>query len=165
MFRTFIIAVLAFSVGAIITYLALVIGVITVWDLTGVHDQDGGGAMALGLVIGPICAVFGGIICAILVPIWVAKRRGHVGPQTAEEKRRDISRLCVVGGTIFGGYIGYKTVYFIFWLMRPISIDSYWIVMMLTWAPTIAMALGALAGGLIVYRLTCGSKINLQKSN
>lgn len=158
MFRTFIIAVLAFAVGAIITYLTIVVGVIAVWDFMNVHDQDGGGAMALGLVIGPICAVIGGLICAVLVPLWVAKRRGHVGPQTVEEKSRDIRRLCVVGGMIFGGYIGNKTVQFAFWLMRPISIDSYWIVMMLTWAPTVAMVLGALAGGLVLNRITRVSK-------
>ena len=66
MFRTFIIAVLAFIVGTIITYLAVVIGVTVLWDVMGVHDQDGGGAMALGLVIAPICAVIGGVIGGVV---------------------------------------------------------------------------------------------------
>ena len=92
MFRTFIFAGLGFVGGAIVTYLTVVIGVITAWELMGHHDQDGGGAMALGLVIGPFCAVIGGVICAFLVPIWVARRRGPTGPQTAAEKSREMRR-------------------------------------------------------------------------
>ena len=154
MFRIFVIAVLGFIVGAIVTYLAVVIGVTTVWELLGKHDQDGGGAMALGLVVGPFCAVIGGIFFAGLVPTLVARRRGHTGPQTAEEKSRDLRRFCIVGGAVVGGYIGYNIVHFVFWMLRPISIDSYWIVLVLSWAPTIVMALAAIAGGLIVRRLT-----------
>ena len=33
-----------------------------------------------------------GVICAVLVPIWVARRRGPTGPQTAAEKSRDMCR-------------------------------------------------------------------------
>ena len=164
MFRTFIIAVLAFIVGAIITYLTIVVGVIAAWDLTGVHDQDGGGAMALGLVIGPVCAVIGGVICAVFVPIWVAKRRGHTGPQTTEEKRRDMRRFFIIGGALVGGYLGHQVSEFIFWFVSPISLDSRWKVLAITWVPTILMALSAIAGGLIVHRLSRSSKNDLSKT-
>ena len=165
MFRTFIIAVLAFIVGSIISYLAVVIGVTSVWDFMGVHDQDGGGAMTLGLVVAPACAVIGGVVFAVLVSMWMAKRRGHTGPQTAEKKRQDIRRFSVVGGALVGGYIGHQVSEYIFWYVSPISLDSRWKVLAITWMPTLIMALSAIAGGLIVHRLSRSSKNDVSKTN
>lgn len=62
MFRTFFIPILGFIAGAVITYLAVVIGTTVVWDLLDVHDQDGGGAMTLIFMVGPVFAFFGGIL-------------------------------------------------------------------------------------------------------
>jgi hypothetical protein len=65
-FRSFFISILGFIAGAVVTYLAVVIGTTVVWDLLDVHDQDGGGSMALGFIIGPFFALFGGIVGVFL---------------------------------------------------------------------------------------------------
>lgn len=61
MFRKFFIPLLGFIAGAVITYLAVVIGTTFLWDILNVHDRDGGDTMALAFMIGPFIALFGGI--------------------------------------------------------------------------------------------------------
>ena len=81
MLRTLGFAVLGFVLATIATYLVVVVGTTVVWDILDVHDQDGGGAMALGLVIGPICALIGGLLGAVLLPTWLAGRAARKPPQ------------------------------------------------------------------------------------
>ena len=72
--RVFIGIVFGFIAGAIVNYFALMVGY-SVWiDLFKVHDQDGGGAMAMGLIIGPVVALICGIIAAIFCGVRVAQR-------------------------------------------------------------------------------------------
>lgn len=75
MLRAIRFGILGFFLAAIATYLVVVVGTSVVWDIMGVHDQDGGGAMALGLVIGPVCALIGGMVGAVMLPVWLAGRR------------------------------------------------------------------------------------------
>jgi hypothetical protein len=156
MFRTFIIAVLGFAVGAALTYFVVVFGVLAWWNLLNIHDQDGGGAMALGLVIGPFCAVIGGIVAAFLAAVWDAKRRRNSPPATDEENSRDMRRFSIIGGAIVGGIIGHSVVRFGFWLVSPIQFDRYWKVWMHAWLPTIAILLGVVIGGLLARKLIKG---------
>ena len=153
MFRTFIYAGLAFVVGAMAAYLAVVVGISVVWDLFNVHDQDGGGHMALGLVIGPFFALIGGMVSAIIFVIWNGGRKNRLPPATNEEKGRDTRRFFVLGGAIVGGYIGRFVVRTGFLLASPISYDSLWKVWAASWLPMLGIALGALLGGWIVHRL------------
>jgi MFS family permease len=165
MFRTFVIAVLSFIVGAISTYFVVVVGVAMLWDLMEVHDQDGGGLMALGLLIGPVCAAIVGIICAIFVPIRVAKRRGHAAPATAEEKRRDLRRIFLTCGTVGSGLIGYKIGRLMFWFLVPSSIGNRWKFLAISWTPTVMMLLCAVAGALIVHCVMRLPKSDHPKAN
>jgi hypothetical protein len=80
MLRALGFGILGFILAAIATYLVVVVGTSIVWDILGVHDQDGGGAMALGLVIGPICALIGGMLGAVLLPMWLAGRKSNDPP-------------------------------------------------------------------------------------
>jgi hypothetical protein len=80
MLRALGFGVLGFIVAAIATYLVVVVGTSIVWDIMGVHDQDGGGAMALGLVIGPVCALIGGMLGAVLLPMWISGRADRKPP-------------------------------------------------------------------------------------
>ena len=77
MFRTFICAGLAFVAGAVATYLVVVVGASVVWALFNVHDQDGGGQMALGLVIGPFFALIGGMVSTVIFLIWNGGRKNR----------------------------------------------------------------------------------------
>jgi|APLow6443716910_1056828.scaffolds.fasta_scaffold64274_2 hypothetical protein len=81
MLRALGFGILGFFVTAIATYLVVVVGTSVVWDIMGVHDQDGGGAMALGLVIGPVCALIGGMVGAVMLPVWLESRRAKRQPE------------------------------------------------------------------------------------
>jgi len=81
MLRALGFGILGFFVAAFATYLVVVVGTSVVWDIMGVHDQDGGGAMALGLVIGPVCALIGGMVGAVMLPTWLASRKARQGSE------------------------------------------------------------------------------------
>lgn len=146
-------AVLGFIGFAIITYLAVVIGTSVVWDLTGVHDQDGGGAMALGLVIGPMVALLGGIIGMIALPVWMGKRMANRPPPSPEAAIADRGRMIIAGVALVGGYLGVKIVDLAFWLASPIEFDSYWKAWAVSWLPWLGFVAAALASGLIARRV------------
>jgi hypothetical protein len=148
LFRTFIIAVLAFAVAAAATYAAVLFGTLAVWEMMGVRDRDGGGTMALGLVIGPVAAVFGGVIAAAIAAVVAERRRRNGPPSSVEDKRRDKYRLIAAGGAIAGAFAGHYLASFGFWLASPIRFDSYWKVWALSWLPTLLTAAGAIAGAL-----------------
>lgn len=73
--RVFFWSVLGFIAGAIASYIALMVGYSVYLDLFGVHDQDGGGAMAMGLVIGPVIALLCGIVTAVICGLRAAEPR------------------------------------------------------------------------------------------
>jgi hypothetical protein len=152
MFRTFLIAVLGFVAGAVITYVPVVAGALWVWQLTGVHDQDGGGAMTLGLVIGPFFGALGGIAGTFLALVLDKRRRRNAPPQGDAERHRDTRRFFILGAVIAGGFAGHYAAQIGFWFASPIQIDSLWKVRAITWLPTLATGLGALAGGLWMRR-------------
>ena len=152
MLRSVLVAAFGFVAGTIATYLAVMIGVTTVWSLAGVHDQDGGGTMALGLVIAPMIAVTGGIASAALVLVWDARRRRNAPIQTDGERSRDTRILFIIGGAIAGGLIGRQIILFGFGFLNAGFTDSYWKVVVITWLPTMAFVLGALAGGMRMRR-------------
>lgn len=154
MFRTFIILLLAFVLGAVATYIIVVGGTIVAWDLMRVHDQDGGGAMALGLVIGPVCAIAGGVLAAFIALLRTARASADRPPQPDVEKRRDRHRLLVAGAAIIGGFVARQITHAIFWIVAPVGYDSWWKVQIVIWTPTIMMVLGALAAGYFVHAVT-----------
>ena len=50
---------------------------------------------------------------------------------------------------IAGAIIGHFAARAGFWFTGPIAFDSYWQAWALSWVPTLAILLGALAGGLV----------------
>lgn len=73
--RVFLWAALGFVLGAVAGYAAPMFGYSVYIDLFKVHDQDGGGAMAMGLIIGPAVGLFCGLVTAILFALRAAFRR------------------------------------------------------------------------------------------
>ena len=73
--RVFIGCLLGFIAGAVVSYFALMVGYSVYVDLFKVHDQDGGGAMAMGLIIGPLVALICGIVAAIFCGVRLAQQR------------------------------------------------------------------------------------------
>jgi hypothetical protein len=150
MFRTFVVVILGFLGFTIVTYLVVVVGVSLVWEILGVHDQDGGGAMALGLVIGPAVALVGGIIGAIVTYLWYSKRKRTQPPAGPAETRRDTKRFAILAGAVAGGFVGHYLAQFGFWLASPIQFDTYWKAWAVSWLPLLVTLLGATGGGFAV---------------
>lgn len=74
--RVLLWSVLGFVAGTVATYAAIMIGYGVYIDLfRGGHDQDGGGAMAMGLIIGPVVALICGIVAAFACGLRAAQRR------------------------------------------------------------------------------------------
>jgi len=73
--RVIVWSLLGFIGGTIISYIAIMVGYSVYLDLFMVHDQDGGGAMAIGLVIGPVFALLLGIVTAVVCGVLAAQRR------------------------------------------------------------------------------------------
>lgn len=71
----FVWSVLGFIAGTIVSYIAIMVGYSVYIDLAGVHDHDGGGAMTIGLVIGPVVALLFGIVTAVICGVRAAQRR------------------------------------------------------------------------------------------
>lgn len=142
MLRTIIVALLGIFAGMVLTYIAVVGGTAVVWDLAGVHDQDGGGMMALGLVIAPVIALIGGLVCAFLAVAWDARRR-DTPTQTPEARAQDTYRLFIAGGAIAGAMIGHMLGGLFFYYTGLIRLDY----LLAAWLPTILTLLGALVGG------------------
>jgi hypothetical protein len=133
--------------------MAVTLGTLLVWQWLGIHDQDGGGYMALGLVIGPFFALVGGIVGAILFAMLALRRRRNAPPASTDDNRRDMHRFIIIGGAIAGGIIGHYAAQLGLWFASPIRFDSYWKVWAISWIPTMVALLGALAGGLFVRRV------------
>jgi hypothetical protein len=148
-----LLCLVGFIIGAIVTYLVVVISTIFVWDLMGVHDQNGGGAMALGLVIGPAIALIGACVGAILLPAWLGKRLANRPPPTRAEAIADRGKLIIAGTALVGGFVGTKFIDFGFWLASPITFDNYWKAWAVSWLPSLGFLAGALVCGLLAHRV------------
>lgn len=72
--RVLLWSILGFVAGAVAGYAALMIGYSIYVELFRVHDQDGGGAMAMGLIVGPIVALLCGFAAAIAAGVRAAGR-------------------------------------------------------------------------------------------
>jgi hypothetical protein len=73
--RVFFWSVAGFVAGTIASYVAAMVGYSVYGSLFRVHDHDGGGAMAMGLIIGPVLALLCGLVTAIICGLRAAQLR------------------------------------------------------------------------------------------
>ncbi len=74
MLRAFFLSLTAFLTVTTIVYLALVVGVLTYWEMTGYQDREGAGSMGLIFILGPGLALPLGLIAAIITFVKTRKR-------------------------------------------------------------------------------------------
>jgi hypothetical protein len=72
--RKVLLIFLCFLGGAIVTYLAVVAGLLWHAQLNQIVDRDGGMTMGIIFIIGPIAAAHGGLIAALVIPAWLRRR-------------------------------------------------------------------------------------------
>lgn len=73
--RVFFWSVAGFIAGTIASYIAIMVGYSVYGGLFKIHDHDGGGAMAMGLIIGPVFALLCGIVSAVICGVRAARPR------------------------------------------------------------------------------------------
>lgn len=153
MYRAFILSLLAFLAGTAATYLAILIGVTTFWEMTGVHDRDGGGAMALAFVIGPALALPAGLAIAIFT--WVRLRR-RAGPSDAASMHKDRRKFAIFGAAVAGWIIGLYLARLAVQL-AAMTYDTWWKAALHAWLPDIVAVICAVMAGFLAARLARGA--------
>lgn len=71
--RVFLLSLLGFVLGTVASYFAIMIAYSVYVDVLRIHDQDGGGAMTMGLLVAPVLAFLCGGVTAILSGIVAAR--------------------------------------------------------------------------------------------
>ncbi len=151
MVRNLIIAVAGFVLGAIAGYALVFFGTILAWEILGVRDRDGGGHMALGLVIAPIAGLIGGVAGAPLAIAYDMRRRRHAAVQNEGPKPLGGAQVFMLVGVVAGGVIGYQAGQLVFYMLARFGlIERGYTMWLASWLPLVlalaAATLGARAG-------------------
>ncbi|MFN7983679.1 MAG: hypothetical protein U0Q11_17670 [Vicinamibacterales bacterium] len=104
--RLLLLLIVTFLLTTVVGYFAVGGAILGYWELTGVHDQDGGGAMAVGLVIAPVGALIIGVLATAATWPVLAKRQRALAPPATGVAGRDTRVLFAVAGLIAGVVAG-----------------------------------------------------------
>ncbi len=117
--RKLLLLTLCFLGGAIVTYLAVVGGLL--WHAQANQLADPGGGMTMGIVfvIGPIAAVHGGLIAALAIPGWLRRRNRR--PSAAAEPKPWTPKTRAVVAAVSAGLAAFAVV----WLATRIPQMSF----------------------------------------
>lgn len=138
---------LAFLVGAVASYLAIVAGSFWYMDAAGIFDRDGGMAMGIIFAIGPLGAILGGTVAAAIA--YARGRRKPPAPEIAPGAASPQTRATRIGlAAVLAGAAGYLIGRLGLWLQTGTLYESYWSALLVTWAPVL---LGLAAAGLAAW--------------
>src|SRR5689334_11934963 len=99
-------SMLAFILGAIVVYIAVVASAFLYMETNHVFDRDGGMSMAVMFAIGPLAGFAGGVIAALATGVWLfrrQKRTADAGPPSKPWPLPVLIALAVLAGVgIYG---------------------------------------------------------------
>jgi hypothetical protein len=145
--------VLAFAATFVATFAVVFFGTITYWDLAGIHDRDGGGAMGLFFVISPAIATLAAVIAAIVTAVRMNGRNADVAAGKRPPVQRWPLRVRAVVAAVAWAAAVYGAFAFVYWLMEPMYFASYAIAIVVAWLPIVAaLAAAALAAVFVLRR-------------
>lgn len=99
--RKALLIALCFLGGAIVTYLAVVAGLLWHAQVNQLADPNGSMTMGIVFIIGPIAAAHGGLIAALAIPGWL-RRRNRWPSSTAASKPWTPKTRAIVAAAISG---------------------------------------------------------------
>jgi hypothetical protein len=151
--RIFGFTVLAFVATFAATFVVVVFGTFLYWDVAGIHDRDGGGAMGVFFVVGPMVATLAAVIAAAVTAMRMLRRNADVVAGTRPPVRRwPLGVRAAVAALAWAAAV-YGAFAFAYWLMDPMVFDSYAIAMIVGWLPFVATLLAAaVAAGFVLRR-------------
>jgi hypothetical protein len=144
---------LAFVATFVAMFAVVFFGTITYWDLAGIHDRDGGGAMGLFFIISPTIATFVAVVAGTVTAVRMIGRNADVaaGKRPAPERWPIGVRAAVAAvAWAIGVYGTFSAVY---WLMGPFYFTSYTLAAIVAWLPIVAaLVVAAVAAEFVVRR-------------
>jgi hypothetical protein len=152
MIRLIGLTILAFVLGTLAIYAVTLFGTLLYWELTGVHDRDGGGAMGLAFVIAPVVGVMGGVVSAAVVATRLLRKQpdAQANSENGNTKSRNTksrnTRLAI--WVIPAGLLVYAIARFILWIVIGNPYGSFFEVLIISWTPTL---LGVAAAGQVFW--------------
>lgn len=143
-------SVLAFFAGLLITYFIVVAGLFWHAQVNKIVDRDGGMSMGIIFIIGPVCAIIGGVIAAALTAIVLMRRRRMALPadQAANPARPWPSSVRAALIAVPVGLVVYYLGWVLVWLFSEMRFDNYWTAFAITKIPAVT---GLAAAALTAY--------------
>ncbi|MCC0051621.1 MAG: hypothetical protein H6881_07060 [Rhodobiaceae bacterium] len=102
--RILILTLLAFAISAVAGYFVVALAFFGAWELMGVHDQDGGGAMAVGFVFAPIGAAAIGVLGAAITAYRLMGKPALPVTQQVSRDKQTILRAALAAAGLFIGW-------------------------------------------------------------
>lgn len=151
--RTLGFTVLAFVATLVVVFAVVVFGSLAYMDYAGIHDRDGGGAMGIFFVIGPMVATLAAVVAAALTAILMNRRQALIASGARPPATRwPLGVRAVVAALAWAAAV-YGAFAFVYWLAAPMSFASYTIAMIIAWLPIVAaLSAAALAAGFVLLR-------------
>lgn len=139
MFRNFGKMLATFVMWTVAAYVLVLFGTLAVWDLLGITDHDGGGAMGMAFIVAPSIALLAGVGGAL----WSTRRR----LARKEDGEADVTPLSPAACALIGALVAYvPTRLAIFLFLGVNSYDSFWKAMAHAWTPELLAIAGAIVG-------------------
>lgn len=148
--RTFGFAALAFFVGLVGGFAVFVFGAFAWLDYAGVFDRDGGIAMGIFFTLGPIAGLGIGVASALATIAIRRRRERAVATGAAPAPRRWPLGVRALVAAVAWGVAAYTVVWCIFWLLSPMTFDTYEVALIVSWLPVAAPVVFAVAAALFV---------------
>jgi hypothetical protein len=145
--RVVLAALLAFAIGAGLVYVLVVAGTLGYVHANSIFDRDGGMSMGIIFLIGPACALAGGVLSAIVTAVRMGQRqRARAASQMPPQKPWPL--WAMVAGALLAGAAAYVATRLILWAGGPMRFSSYWAAFAVSLSPII---LAVAAAGLVVW--------------
>jgi len=122
--RVVLLLLLTLLLTTVLGYFAVTALIFGYWELARVPDPDGGGAMAVGLVIAPVGALVVGVLATALTWPALAKRQRTLAPPPDSSSRRDQRLLLATAGLIAGLVAGLVVANAVQATLQPYIYDS-----------------------------------------
>lgn len=147
---------LALLLGFVGVYAATVAGLLAYAELNDIVDRDGGMSMGVIFVIGPLVGLVGGMLAALATDL-LMRRRARPLTESAMPPRRQwpLGVRLVLSGLALGLGI-YLLMRGVYWLLSPMTFESYGTAMIVANLPAAAGIAAAILGAWMVTRQSAG---------
>jgi hypothetical protein len=143
---------LGFVAGFVGVYAATVAGLFAYAELNDIVDRDGGMSMGIIFVVGPLVGLVGGAVASLVTGLLMRRRARLVAEGARPPPRRWPPGLRLVMSCLALGLGIYLLIRGIYWLLSPMTFESYGTAMIVANLPAAAGIAAAILGAWIAMR-------------